>query len=153
MKAMNVIARFGLAIVLSMIPRVASADDTAGKAQETGAVEVDQAPPAAPVPETQSPAPGTAYVWIPGHWAWNGRRHAWTSGHWELPPQTGLVWVPANWTRVGLHWRFVPGHWRVGSVVESRTPPTVERQWIPATYRRRGLHWVYSPGHWETVAR
>ena len=23
--------------------------------------------------------------WVPGHWEWEGDRHAWVPGHWQLP--------------------------------------------------------------------
>ena len=28
------------------------------------------------------PAPRAGYIWSPGHWEWNGRRHLWVAGHW-----------------------------------------------------------------------
>jgi len=28
------------------------------------------------------PAPREGYIWSPGHWEWNGRRHVWVAGHW-----------------------------------------------------------------------
>lgn len=24
-------------------------------------------------------------VWVPGHWTWDGHRHAWRAGHWRAP--------------------------------------------------------------------
>ena len=28
------------------------------------------------------PAPRAGYIWSPGRWDWNGRRHVWVAGHW-----------------------------------------------------------------------
>ena len=28
------------------------------------------------------PAPRAGYIWSPGHWEWNGRRHVWVAGRW-----------------------------------------------------------------------
>lgn len=35
----------------------------------------------APVVVVQ-PAPREGYIWSPGRWEWNGRRHVWVAGHW-----------------------------------------------------------------------
>jgi hypothetical protein len=74
-----------------------------------GAVIV-AAPPPLPV-ETMVGAPGPAYVWIPGEWAWSGR-WVWVGGHWTLPPYPGAVWVGGVWTKGPRGWRHRPGSWR-----------------------------------------
>jgi hypothetical protein len=71
-------------------------------------------PPAPPAPVEVVPvAPGPAYVWIPGHWAWRGRHagYVWVAGRYTVT-QPGHVWVPGHWApRPGGH-VWVPGHWR-----------------------------------------
>lgn len=43
-------------------------------------------PPVYPVYHYQ-PAPRP--VWVPGHWEWQGNRHAWVHGHYEQPYHDG----------------------------------------------------------------
>lgn len=76
------------------------------------------APPAPPPPdryERVPPPPGGRYVWVPGHWHWNGVRYVWIGGRyvvreagwghyepgrWVWRPGMGrYVWVPAHWVR------------------------------------------------------
>ena len=45
------------------------------------------------------------YVWVPGHWAWNGHRHFWNSGAWQR--------VPPGYGHVAGHWRHRHDHWHV----------------------------------------
>jgi hypothetical protein len=40
------------------------------------------APHPAPVYEA-TPGPRPGWVWIAGHWQWNGRRQVWIRGHWR----------------------------------------------------------------------
>ncbi len=54
------------------------------------------APPALPV-YSQPPIPGLGYIWIPGHWAWDGQEYYWVPGFWELPPAADLLWTPGYW--------------------------------------------------------
>jgi hypothetical protein len=71
-------------------------------------VDIDIAPPpprAEPIPP---PRPG--YVWAPGHWYWDGRRHVWRPGRW-LHERQGYRWVPDVWIPKGERWHYVPGHW------------------------------------------
>ena len=76
----------------------------------------------APLVETIPVAPGAAYRWVPGHWAWNYRlgRWVWNRGHYVLgvvPP------MPV-------------------AVIETPPPPPG-----PAWYWVRG-HYVWGPGGW-----
>jgi len=57
------------------------------------------------------PAPSPGYVWIQGHWAWNGR-WVWAPGYWVLPPHPHAYWVPGHWRRHPGGWAWVPGYWR-----------------------------------------
>ena len=75
----------------------------------TSTVYVPSPPPAARV-EVKSSRPGPNYVWIDGHWKWNGRRYAWVDGHWNK--KKAGHWVPGHWTKRPRGWVYVPGHWK-----------------------------------------
>ena len=68
-------------------------------------------PPPGPFVEVHGAAPGPAFVWIDGYWAWRSR-WVWTAGSWVVPPRAHAVWVPARWYRHGGGWRWAPGYWR-----------------------------------------
>lgn len=61
--------------------------------------------------EQSGPAPGTEYVWIRGHWIWNGAEWRWRRGHWEVR-RAGFEWIPGHWRRRADGWVWVEGHWR-----------------------------------------
>ncbi len=68
-------------------------------------------PPPEPPAETIAVSPGSAYVWAPGEYVWNGS-WVWVSGHWILPPHPHTVWVAGYWRHDPYGWHRVPGHWR-----------------------------------------
>lgn len=72
------------------------------------AVVVRQAPPVDIVEEVPPPRPG--FIWVRGHWRWNGARHQWVRGHW-LPERVGFRYVQPHWDRVGDEWHFTAGVW------------------------------------------
>jgi hypothetical protein len=40
--------------------------------------------PAEPAPVREArPAPRAGWIWVDGHWRWNGRRYVWIRGHWR----------------------------------------------------------------------
>ena len=70
-------------------------------------------PPAPPVRvEVAPPAPGPAYVWVPGHWRWHRRGYVWVPGSWAVPAQSGFVWVPGHWAPRPGGYVWIEGHWR-----------------------------------------
>ena len=71
-------------------------------------VVVKTAPPVELVEEVPPPRPG--YIWVRGHWRWNGSRHEWAKGHWE-PERVGLRYVQPRWDHVGDEWHFTAGFW------------------------------------------
>jgi hypothetical protein len=77
----------------------------------TGEVLVTQAPPAVRV-ETQTVAPGPTYIWIKGHWQWNGARYVWVRGHWIERPRPAAAYVEGHWLRRPGGWVWVEGHWQ-----------------------------------------
>ncbi|APR88198.1 lipoprotein, putative [Minicystis rosea] len=74
-------------------------------------VAVREAPPAADYATEVVPvAPRADYVWIKGHWHYNGARWIWLPGRYEAP-RRGARWVPAHYEGRGGAYYYVPGHW------------------------------------------
>src|ERR1700730_18833690 len=67
--------------------------------------------PPAVIVEPPPPPPGPTYVWIPGHWRWNGHKYVWVPGHYSLPPRPVAKWVPGHWVQGPRGWYWVEGHW------------------------------------------
>ena len=75
-----------------------------------GVVYVDRGPPADRT-EVIVERPGRDFVWIKGHWRWDGREYNWAPGHWA-PLQYGYRdWVPGHWAHYRRGWYYVEGHW------------------------------------------
>ena len=64
------------------------------------------------VREQRGPRPGRDHVWIPGYYRWDGNRHVWVSGRWELPPRPHARWERHRWVHRHEGWVLVEGHWR-----------------------------------------
>ena len=77
----------------------------------TREVLVTQAPPPVRI-ESQTIAPGPAYVWTRGYWRWTGARYEWVPGTWVTRPRPGTVWVEGHWVRRAGGWVWVAGYWR-----------------------------------------
>jgi hypothetical protein len=73
-----------------------------------GYVEIDVAPP--PPREEFIPEARIGYVWAPGYWEWNGRRHVWISGHY-IREYRGHRWVADHWDERHGRWYHERGHW------------------------------------------
>ena len=71
-------------------------------------------PPPAQVEVVGAP-PGPDYVWIPGHWEWQGT-WTWTSGKWATIPAPRAAWIPGHWSRRENGWVWVEGYWRTASL-------------------------------------
>jgi hypothetical protein len=67
--------------------------------------------PPAIIVETPPPPPGPTYVWIGGHWRWNGHKYVWIPGHYSVPPPPLAKWVPGHWVESARGWYWVEGHW------------------------------------------
>ncbi len=67
-------------------------------------------PPDAPV-ELEGSAPSPAYLWVRGHYFWNGVEYVWIPGHWQTRPHTHAVWVTGRWQHTRHGWLWVEGHW------------------------------------------
>ena len=57
------------------------------------------------------PRPRPGYVWAPGYWSWDGRRHDWRDGHWERA-RDGQVYYQPQWVQADNGWRLQEGGWR-----------------------------------------
>jgi hypothetical protein len=64
------------------------------------------------VKERRGHPPGRDHVWIAGYYLWDGNRHVWVPGRWELPPRPHARWEPHRWVHRHEGWVFVEGHWR-----------------------------------------
>jgi hypothetical protein len=73
------------------------------------AVNVNVAPPAEQV-EVVPAAPAANYIWIKGHWHWNGVGWVWRRGHYVVQ-RVGWRWVPAHYEARGGVWVFIGPHW------------------------------------------
>ena len=97
---------------LALLAGLALALGTASYAPRVDArpvvVDVRVAPP--PPRYVRVPPPRAGYVWVPGYWRWEGRRHIWVEGYW-VRARPGYRYVPAAWVQRGPYWHFVPGHW------------------------------------------
>ena len=71
-------------------------------------VVVRVAPPVEVVEEVPPPRPG--FIWVRGHWRWNGSAHEWERGHWEAE-RVGYRYVQPRWEHVGEEWHFTAGFW------------------------------------------
>ena len=75
-------------------------------------VEVtSQYAPPAEIVEPIAVSPGIGYVWVKGHWIWNGN-WVWNSGHWLATPHPSAVWTPGCWTERHHHWVWIEGYWQ-----------------------------------------
>jgi len=72
------------------------------------------------------PAARRGYVWAPGHWNWNGRRHVWTSGHWVQERRGYRYYAPA-WAERDGRWYQDRGGWRRGDRDRDGVPNRYDR--------------------------
>ena len=84
-------------------------------ARVSGEVEVvaTRAPPPQRVEVIPTPPPERErFVWVAGHWQWNGRDYVWEPGRYVERPRREAVWVEGRWVARGRNWVWQPGHWR-----------------------------------------
>ena len=66
------------------------------------------------------PAARPGFVWSPGYWNWNGRRHVWVGGSW-MRERPGYVYHRPEWVQRGERWQMRRGGWdRDGDGVPNR---------------------------------
>jgi hypothetical protein len=83
-------------------------------------------PPPPPRHEV-APPPRHGYVWAPGYWNWNGRRHVWISGHWERA-RPGYAWRRPEWRQDREGWRLDRGGWNRGDRDADGVPNRYDRR-------------------------
>ena len=92
-------------------------------------VVVKVAPPAPRAERT--PAPRKGYVWSPGHYKWNGKRHVWVAGSWHKE-RRGYAYSPPRWEERDGRWHYHASRWdRDGDGVPNdrdRRPDNPNRQ-------------------------
>jgi hypothetical protein len=76
---------------------------------EAKTIIVEVAPPPARVEVV--PGPRHGYVWAPGYWRWNGRKHVWVSGSWARERHC-YHYNPYRWEERNGKWHFEEGGWR-----------------------------------------
>jgi hypothetical protein len=64
-----------------------------------------------PRAEHVPPSPGVRYVWVPGHWLWNGSEYVWNPGSYLARPAPSLHFIPGHWEPRGGGWVWVAPHW------------------------------------------
>lgn len=73
------------------------------------------------MPPTQTyevdPGERPGYVFAPGYWRWDGKRHVWVPGRW-LAAREGYEWIPDQWQQRGEKWHFAAGHWELAEGYE-----------------------------------
>lgn len=81
------------------------------RAHVSGPEVVIGVPPPAPYAEVVPPSPGYGYIWAPGYWRWDGRRHVWVHGYWT-PSRARERWTPHHWEADHRgRWHLRGGHW------------------------------------------
>lgn len=100
-------------------------------AQTHVSINVHNAPPAARY--EPAPAARRGYVWSPGYWNWNGRRHVWEKGHWERV-RPGYAYQRPHWQRAGNGWQLERGRWQERRHMNVRADR--DRDGVPNRYDR-----------------
>jgi len=81
------------------------------QAQAQGRTEVIVVHKAPPAPMREAiPAARRGYEWVPGYWAWNGRRYTWERGHYEKV-RAGYVYHRPEWRQDRNGWYMERGGW------------------------------------------
>lgn len=112
----------GLALVVSLATGGCFVSGSA-RVRPVAVVEVESEPPP-PQQEVFEVRPG--FVWITGHWQWNGNQYVWAAGHYERE-RVGYVWNPGRWEQRGQRHVWIEGEWHAGAsgnvqVRDHRTP-------------------------------
>lgn len=62
------------------------------------------------LPTTVVVQPRRGYVWVEGHWNWDGYQWAWVDGYWARA-RSGYDYVQGAWQTHGNYRRWVSGRW------------------------------------------
>jgi WXXGXW repeat (2 copies) len=70
-------------------------------------------PPPADVVENPNGQPGPQYVWVVGHYSWDGNDFQWHAGQWAMPPNGYHNWRAGHWDQVdNNNWSYTEGQWQ-----------------------------------------
>jgi hypothetical protein len=80
-----------------------------------------------PDPQQEQFETRAGYVWIHGHYQWQGGQYAWQPGHYERE-RAGYSYQDGTWVNNGGQWRYNEGTWIVanGVPVEAHTTTSGE---------------------------
>src|SRR6476659_3742991 len=62
--------------------------------------------PPPPRAEVYGYAPGPDYVWMNGHWGWDGNRYNWSRGSWVRSRRRHARWEDGRWQRDCRGYRY-----------------------------------------------
>jgi hypothetical protein len=94
---------------------------------------VHKAPPVAKYESV--PAARRGYVWMPGYWNFNGRRHVWVKGQYERA-RPGYAYQRAEWRQGRRGWELDRGGWRNDRDYRAGRPGDRDRDGVPNRYDR-----------------
>lgn len=94
-------------------------------AQVSGAINIRIAPP--PLRDEVVPPPRRGYVWAPGYWNWEGRRHVWHGGSW-IRARPGYVYSAPTWVEHDGRWQMRRGAWARGDRDHDGVPNAMDRR-------------------------
>ncbi|PUA18176.1 YXWGXW repeat-containing protein [Glaciimonas sp. PCH181] len=101
--------KFKAIICVSLLSISAGLLAPISEAQAQVVVGVGVAPP--PPRYEVIPPPRGGFVWAPGFWRWNGRRHVWVGGHY-IRARPGYRYYEPRWERGDRgDWRFRERGW------------------------------------------
>jgi len=113
-----------LCAVAAIVLSTAAFIPTQAVAEASVNIVIGNAPP--PTRYEVVPAPRRGYVWAPGYWNWNGRRHVWISGHWERV-RSGHYYQHPEWRHGNDGWHLNRGGWQRGDRDHDGVPNRVDR--------------------------
>ena len=96
--------------LLAALPALAAAALALPATAEAQSVTLDFGPPPPPPRARPVPPPRRGYVWQPGHYRWNGRRHVWVEGQW-MRERRGRHYRNPEWVERDGRWGYYPGRW------------------------------------------
>jgi hypothetical protein len=117
-------------------------------------VNVDLVIGNAPPPLRYEPIPTArhGYIWAPGYWSWNGRRHVWVGGSW-VAERPGYVYMQPQWVEQGGRWYYQSSRWdrrdRDHDGIPNRYDRDRDGDGIPNRYDRNpdGRNYSYGRGN------
>jgi hypothetical protein len=104
------VTRLVLSSLIALVVCGAGIIGCAAESQSAKVLYVAFPPPPAPV-ELEGAPPSASYVWVSGHYDWNGIEYVWFPGQWESRPHARATWVSGRWQFTRQGWVWIDGHW------------------------------------------